>query len=174
MTNPYETQAIANLQRYLLGVSRFDPDIPPVDIDGIFGDETRRSLEAFQEKYGLPITGSADSNTWTILVEAYLAGVEAALRPNPIYIFPRYPAGYSVGLGDEGILVWIIQLLLRDILILYGRDENILPIDGIYGERTEEAVRDFQQVHRLPVTGRVDQTTWNRMARTSRLDGMGE
>ena len=36
MPTPYETQAIFNLQRYLRQLSRFDPDIPSVDEDGIY------------------------------------------------------------------------------------------------------------------------------------------
>ena len=46
MPTPYETQAIFNMQRYLRQLSRFDPAIPPVDEDGIFGEETRAALEA--------------------------------------------------------------------------------------------------------------------------------
>ncbi len=162
--NPYETEAIYNLQRYLRGLSRFDPDIPPVDEDGIFGDATRASLEAFQEKYGLPITGAADEETWLRLFEEYLAEVERQTRPAPVHVFPRYPTDYSVGPGDEGVLVEVIQLLLREIILLYGRDADLLPIDGIYGPTTEEAVKDFQRVHRLPDDGRVDRITWNRLA----------
>ena len=114
MANPYETQALYNLQRYLLGISRFDPDVPPVDPDGIFGETTRASLMAFQKKYGLPVTGVGDAETWARLFEEYLAGIEAATRPDPVYIFPRYPADYSVGRGDEGPVVSVIQLILRD------------------------------------------------------------
>ena len=174
MANPYETQAIYNLQRYLLGVSRFDPDVPPVDPDGIFGETTRASLMAFQKKYGLPVTGVGDAETWARLFEEYLAGIEAATRPDPVYIFPRYPADYAVGRGDEGPVVSVIQLLLRDIIILYGRDADLLPVDGVFGALTEEAVKDFQRVQGLPDDGRVDRVTWNRLARTSTLDGMGE
>ncbi len=166
-TTPYETQAILNLQRYLRQLSRFDPDIPTVDEDGIFGDETRASLEAFQKKYGLPITGTADPETWAMLFEEYLADVERRTRPEPIFVFPRYPTDYSIGPGDENVLVGIIQLLLRDVIILYGRDAEPLPIDGRYGALTEEAVKDFQRVQRLPDDGRVDRVTWNRLARAS-------
>ena len=165
---PYETQAIYNLQRYLRQLSRFDPAIPAVDEDGIFGEETRRSLEAFQRKYGLPITGTADAATWSTLFNEYLASVEARTRPDPVYIFPRFPTDYAVGPGDENIYVAVIQLLLRDIITLYGQDADALPLDGVFGERTERAVRDFQRVQRLPEDGRVDRITWNRLARAQR------
>ena len=165
---PYETQAIFNLQRYLRQLSRFDPAIPTVDEDGIFGEETRRSLEAFQQRYGLPVTGTADPETWAMLFNEYLASVETYTRPDPVYIFPRHPADYSVGRGDENVYVAVIQLLLRDIIILYGEDAEQLPIDGIFGETTEQAVRDFQRIQRLPEDGRVDRITWNRLARAQK------
>jgi peptidoglycan hydrolase-like protein with peptidoglycan-binding domain len=163
--SPYETQAIYNLQRYLRQLSRFDPDIPSVDEDGIFGDETRVALEAFQRKYGLPITGTADSETWARLFDEYLASVEERTRPDPVFIFPRHPTDYSLGRGDENIYVGVVQLLLRDIITLYGEDAALLPLDGVFGESTERAVKDFQRIQRLPEDGRVDRITWNRLAR---------
>lgn len=164
-TTPYETQAIFNLQRYLRQLSRFDPDIPPVDEDGIFGEETRLSLTAFQRKYGLPVTGSADPETWARLFNEYLASVEARTAPDPVFIFPRFPPDYSVGRGDRSVYVAVIQLLLRDIITLYGLNAELLPIDGDFGELTERAVKDFQRIQRLPEDGRVDRVTWNRLAR---------
>lgn len=165
---PYETQAIFNLQRYLRQLSRFDSDIPSVDEDGIFGEETRVALEAFQEKYGLPVTGTADATTWARLFNEYLASVEERTRPDPVYIFPRFPPDYSVGRGEQNIYVAVIQLLLRDIITLYGQDAELLPLDGIFGEVTERAVKDFQTVQRLPANGRVDRITWNRLARAQK------
>ena len=166
MPTPYETQAVYNLQRYLRQISRFDPTIPSVDEDGIFGEETRASLAAFQRKYGLPVTGTADPTTWARLFDEYLASVEAYTRPDPVYLFPRFPADYSVGRGDESLLVEVIQYLLREITILYGRDASPIPLDGVFGEITEQAVKDFQAVNRLPPDGRVDRITWNHLARS--------
>ena len=165
--SPYETQAILNLQRYLRGVSRFDPSIPAVTEDGLFGEETRAALSAFQRKYGLPVTGVADPQTWNRLFEEYLTSVEAGTRPEPVYLFPRFPADYAVGPGDRGLLVGVIQQLLRDITILYGGSGDIIPVDGDFEGVTEEAVKNFQRVQRLPADGRVDRITWNRLARTA-------
>ncbi len=167
MPTPYETQAIYNLQRYLRQLSRFDPDIPSVDEDGIFGETTRASLSAFQRKYGLPVTGAADAETWARLFNEYLASVEERTRPLPVYLFPRFPAEYSIGRGDENLLAGVVQLLLRDVLILYGKDAELLPLDGVFGELTERAVKDFQTVQRLPADGRVDRITWNRLAQAA-------
>ena len=164
---PYETQAIYNLQRYLRQLSRFDPDIPSVDEDGIFGEETHASLATFQSKYGLPVTGTADGETWAKLFNEYLASVEERTRPLPVYLFPRFPADYSVGAGDENLLVGTIQYLLRDILILYGKDAELLPLNGVFDGLTEQAVKDFQTVQRLPPDGRVDRVTWNRLAQAA-------
>lgn len=44
-------------------------------------------------------------------------------------------------------------------------DERIpeVPIDGIFDSATENGVRAFQEIEGLPHTGRVDETTWNRL-----------
>ena len=65
---------------------------------------------------------------------------------------------------DENLLVAIVQYLLREITTLYGRDNAELPLDGVFGDVTEQAVKDFQTVNRLPPDGRVDRITWNRLA----------
>jgi peptidoglycan hydrolase-like protein with peptidoglycan-binding domain len=99
-----------------------------------------------------------------MLFNEYLASVEAYTRPEPVYLFPRFPADYSVGLGDQNLLVGVIQQLLRDVTILYGREPGAVPLNGVFDEITQRAVKDFQAVNRLPPDGRVDRITWNRLA----------
>ena len=55
-----------------------------------------------------------------------------------------------------------VENLQRYLRMLYYFDETLspLPIDGIFDSATEEAVRRFQKSEELPVTGRVDQKTW--------------
>ena len=53
-----------------------------------------------------------------------------------------------------------LQYMLRQLSFTY----KFLPelaVDGVFGERTLEAVMRFQKEAGLPVTGTVDQATWN-------------
>ncbi len=55
--------------------------------------------------------------------------------------------------------------LQRYLRTLYYFDDALspLPVDGVYDRATEEAVRRFQKTEGLPVTGRVDQDTWEQL-----------
>ncbi len=164
---PYENEAIRQLQRYLLQLSFFNALIPPVPQDGIWDTATQDSLRAFQGLYGLPVTGRADQVTWDTLYQAYLQNLAETERPEPVYIFPRQPNEYSVGLGDEGALIMAIQYLLRERMIEYGLQVEEQLLTQIYDAATEAWVRQFQSIHGLPVTGRVDKATWNELARAN-------
>ena len=71
--------------------------------------------------------------------------------------------GYTLDIGDYGLPVQVIQEQLNAIRKTYS---NIpaLTIDGIYGEDTAAAVRRFQSIFDLPVTGEVNQATWYKIS----------
>lgn len=56
-----------------------------------------------------------------------------------------------------------VQEYLR-LLALTDNNHRELAVDGIYGDETAEAVRSFQLANGLPVTGKVDSETWERLA----------
>ena len=56
-----------------------------------------------------------------------------------------------------------IQEYLRTIA-LTDNNYNELAVDGIYGTETAEAVRQYQLMNGLPVTGAVDSITWERLS----------
>ena len=70
-----------------------------------------------------------------------------------------YP-GYVVGLGSAGNPVLAIQRDLRRIRKNYPAIPNITNTLGIYDEETRNAVKKFQEIFSLPVTGSVDKATW--------------
>ena len=67
--------------------------------------------------------------------------------------------GYDLDIGVSGVKVRQIQEQLNTIGEVYTEVPQG-PVDGIYGERTKEAVRQFQSVFGLGQTGIVDYPTW--------------
>lgn len=55
-----------------------------------------------------------------------------------------------------------LQTMLRTISRADARLPPVIP-DGIYGADTQRSVRVFQQLNGLPVTGEVDNQTWNQL-----------
>lgn len=70
-----------------------------------------------------------------------------------------YP-GEPVQLGDSSFDVLRIQLNLDRIRINFPAIPPIEPLNGYFNESTEAAVRAFQSIFKLPVTGVVDEATW--------------
>ncbi len=112
--------------------------------DGTFGPSTERAVKLVQRVNGLPETGVVDVRTGQVLG---LTG-SASSPSTPA------PAGTVVQYGAQGSAVKRVQQLL----IAAGT-----PVaggaDGIFGIRTRQAVRTFQQARGLPVTGAVDAAT---------------
>ena len=70
-----------------------------------------------------------------------------------------YP-GYVNRLGSVGNPVRAIQRDLNRIRINYPAIPQINDTLGIYEKETEEAVKKFQEIFALPITGNVDKATW--------------
>lgn len=164
MTQPDSyADATRNLQRYLRQLSFADERIPAPPVDGIFAEDTRRSLSAFQQTQGLPVTGVGDPETFETLFLAYRASLAENAPPREIIVFPREPKGFSLGEGDRNFVVTVVQFMLRELERLYPELSEVR-VDGIFGPITEEAVRVFQSRNALPESGRVDLLTWNALA----------
>ena len=67
--------------------------------------------------------------------------------------------GYDLTVGSRGNKLYQMQQQLARIAKSYPAIPVIVP-DGIYGNKTREAVEKFQSVFGLPVTGIVDYNTW--------------
>lgn len=76
-----------------------------------------------------------------------------------LLVIPEAAAVNSLPLaaGDRGPAVIELQVRLRSA----GYDPG--PVDGIFGTRTDSAVRGFQTARSLAVSGVVDQATWTAM-----------
>lgn len=65
-------QKVEQLQEQLNAISNNYPLIPKIRVDGIYGEETQRAVEIFQDIFGLPETGEVDYRTWYKIQEIYV------------------------------------------------------------------------------------------------------
>lgn len=71
--------------------------------------------------------------------------------------------GYDIGLGYAGNPVLAIERDLRRISKNYPAIPEITDTLGIYNEELVNAVKKFQEIFGLPITGVVDKATWYRI-----------
>ena len=150
------------LQTYLRQLAYHDNDIPRVVIDGIFEEQTREALRAFQRKYELAPTGVADRKTWDLLYKKYLESIDENSVAESILVFPQLPDDFFYKVGDEGYGVGIIQLILDSLDAYY--DFGKIQIDQKFDDKTASAVRKFQEINGILPSGNVDKKTWNLLA----------
>ena len=165
MDRPLNLQdAIFNLQTYLRAISFADDRIERVPIDGIFDTETEKAVSSFQRTRGLEETGIVDKATWDAIYNEFLSLNKSSDRSYGVNFFPKEPEGYQAQKGEAHAFISLVQLLLRELSSIYDGFEEI-QITGIFDDTTEEAIKIFQQASLLPVTGKIDIRTWNRLSR---------
>ncbi len=70
--------------------------------------------------------------------------------------------GSNLTIGSSGQKVRQLQEQINGIASGYPAIPKVT-VDGVYGEKTQNAVRTFQKIFGLPVTGIVDYATWYRI-----------
>lgn len=71
-----DTGEKVRLLQYMLSVlSSYISSIPPVTVDGIYGQATRAAVLAAQRRFGLPETGTVGAQTWDEIYDQY-SGIE--------------------------------------------------------------------------------------------------
>ncbi len=65
-------QKVRQLQQQLNSIAGVYSSIPKLLTDGIYGEETKRAVRAFQREFGLPATGITDFRTWYKISQIYV------------------------------------------------------------------------------------------------------
>ncbi len=147
------------LQYYLYFLSYFNLKLPYISVDGIFGDETRDAVLAFQSLYGLDVDGIVGRDTWDMIQNAY-AGVLTSLPDEyRSYSSLLYP-GYIITTGASGKVVEQLQTYLKTIAANNPSIPDVT-VDGYYGEETKKAVLAVQKLEGIEQNGQVGVLTWN-------------
>lgn len=108
-------------------------------IDGIWGNKTQGAVLRFQKENSLTQDGLVGKNTWKTLL---------TLSPYPL-----------LKINYRGAYVKFLQQLLESNLYPVG------DIDGIFGNKTLTAVKNFQKNNNLVVDGIVGNNTWNALTK---------
>lgn len=144
-----------------------------INQDGIYGEETKQAVAAFQQKQGLPVTGVTDEPTWEALKQEFnLREVERApAEPLLIILQP----GQVIEKGSENLHLYLVQGMLKAL----GRVDPELPVLAVNGRldtQTAAALIWLQRLAGLEETGDLDKNTWRHLAKQYRLvigDGTG-
>lgn len=170
------TSSTAYDQKFIKGRSIFE-NISEI-VDTIFNSYIRRIgfVEPLAAKFCNGTTTTCDGlSQWgsqamaeqgadsiTILRSYYGDNIEIVTNAPVMGIRYSYP-GAPVRLGDRGEAVLRIQTMLNRISRDYPAIPKVQPVDGIFGESTEQAVTKFQQIFSLTPDGIVGSATWYKL-----------
>ncbi len=110
------------------------------DITGNFGSKTEAAVKNFQQKNNLTADGVAGSKTLSAIASA-------VARKGGTSASSGYPSGTTLKLNSQGTSVTQLQTDLKQLGYYYGS------ITGNFGDKTEDAVKEFQKDKGLPADG---------------------
>lgn len=138
-----------------------DLDFYSGTVDGISGPNTRKAIQAYQQKVGLNASGEIDS---VLLDQLGAKPTASTVVPHPIPrpdetaavpVAAAAPADASTPAPDARIIK--IQAGLK----AFGNDD--MQLDGVVGARTKAAIKEFQSLFGLPETGEPDEVVYVKM-----------
>jgi peptidoglycan hydrolase-like protein with peptidoglycan-binding domain len=149
---------VLELQLTLNEIAIDNPDIPTIIPTGIFDQQTQNAISVFQRKFNLPVTGKVDYETWNNIRREHSMAMQNINTPGSVFCFPQNLK--QCKMGDECYTIYVLQIILNYYHNKYKNYPNV-QLTGIFDVQTETAVRQFQKLSNLPVTGIVDRQTWN-------------
>ncbi len=156
------SKEVYELQYMLRKIAQVTGEIPLVNPDGIYGEDTREAVRSFQSQNGISPNGEVDKRTWDAIFEKYKESIYMTSRPEPIYPFSP---SYATQSGEKSDIIVLIQLILSALAVVYDDFEDIV-ITGEKDEVTVEALKRFQGYNGLPQTGILDRRTWDAAAKS--------
>ena len=111
-------------------------------VDGVFGNRTEEFVKKFQSACNITVDGIAGQETWLCLDQI------------KSQIGKSHPTQRE---GDKGDYVKYLQVWLN------GYYNSQLAVDGNFGDKTEDLVKQFQQQRSLTVDGIVGSQTWSQL-----------
>ena len=158
--NPY----ILLMQIALNTIAVNYPAIPRItNPTGTFDEATQAAVNVFQGIFNLPVTGIIDKSTWYEIRRIYAAVTRLAELTSQGIIMSEIPE-YIPTPGPDEIVprVQVVQYFLNVLSAYYNTIPSV-DINGVLNTQTRAAIMEFQRTFNLPITGLVDEQTYNTM-----------
>ncbi|MBQ4527823.1 MAG: peptidoglycan-binding protein [Clostridia bacterium] len=155
--------SVTLIQTFLNTISGDYPLIPKIDpVDGVFGENTENAVSVFQQIFNLTPDGVVGRATWNKMVLLYtgIKNLSELVSEGQQYVSADLQFPESITVGAVGPRVSSAQYFLL-IISKFDPRINSVPVTGEFGQLTFEAIKNFQSVYGLDVTGVIDEQTWN-------------
>lgn len=155
------------IQQQLMRIRDNYPAIPLIPtIDGVFGSSTDSAVRTFQEIFDLTVDGIVGKSTWYRISYIYssVAKLAETVGEGVSDIFSGEIPNVTIILGDNGNYVLLLQKLINYISIFYPSVPSVTE-DSVFGQKTRDAVIQFQKTFGIPQTGTVTPTVWDALYR---------
>ncbi|MCA0023620.1 MULTISPECIES: peptidoglycan-binding protein [unclassified Mesorhizobium] len=135
-----------------------DLDFYAGTVDGISGPNTRKAIQAYQQKVGLNTSGEIDA----LLLDQLGATPKTAAVPKPQprpEVSQAVPVSLQTDTASQAPDPRIVKIQAG--LKAFGNDD--MQLDGVVGARTKAAIKEFQSLFGLPQTGEPDELVYVKM-----------
>ena len=160
-------QPVRSLQTMLRVIAEDDKSLPTVVPDGIYGPSTMQAVSTFQRKYGLPVTGTTDQQTWENIVNIYEPAQIRIGKAEPIEIVLE--PGQVFRKGDSSPYIYLLQAMLTQL----SNDHPTIEqpgFSGVIDDTTSNSLQNFQRLAGLATSGELDKITWKHLVRQYSLN----
>lgn len=151
---------------FLDALAFLDPDIPRLQTNSIYSENTVTMVKAFQKKYGLLVTGDFTYSDWKVLKEEYEKILSFVPDKNKDYVNELYPNNFLMkGMsGDD------IKRYQRLLLKICRFDKSIpgVRVNGIFDDLTDRSVRKLQNDYGFEINGIVGPLLWRKTVELSK------
>lgn len=159
--NPY----VLLMQVSLNTIATNYPAIPKIPSpSGTFDETTQEAVREFQGIFNLPVTGIIDKATWYRIRRIYTAVTDLAELTSRGIILSDIPE-FTPTPGPTEVVprTQAVQYFLN-VLSAYYNSIPSVDINGVLDTQTRTAIMEFQKTFNLPITGIIDERTWDAMS----------
>lgn len=159
---PIAGNSVRSLQTFLRTISSQYTNAPLMIPDGIYGEQTRTAVIAFQKAFSLPQTGEVDYICWTKILEVYDIAINNSKVHREVVIL--HPKQGAMILGNTGPHVYAVQGVLMAISNHYSNISEVAAT-GTFDGDSVKVVKQIQKYSGLEETGKLDRETWGEVSK---------